>query len=133
MSTGNFSVPTDWLRMPATCHHNDNRLFDLAETFVNGQPNGWDTPWLFYVWGHAYEFDANNNWDRIETFCERVGGRDDVWYATNMEVYEYVEAYRALHFSVEGKFVRNPSAIPVWFEYAGVTCCVQPGETKKFR
>jgi hypothetical protein len=50
-----------------------------------------------------------------------------------MEVYEYVEAYRALHFSVEGTFVRNPSAIPVWFEYAGVTCCVQPGETKKFR
>jgi hypothetical protein len=133
VSTGNFSIPTDWLRMPATCHHNDQRLFDLAETFVNGQPNGWDTPWLFYVWGHAYEFDANDNWDRIESFCEKVGGRDDVWYATNMEIYEYVEAYRALHFSVEGRFVRNPSAIPVWFEYAGVTCCVQPGETKKFR
>jgi hypothetical protein len=50
-----------------------------------------------------------------------------------MEIYEYVEAYRALHFSVEGRFVRNPSAIPVWFEYAGVTCKVEPGETKKFR
>ena len=70
VSTGNFSFPTDWLRMPATCHHNDARLFDLAEKFVSGQPNGWDTPWLFYVWGHAYEFDANDNWDRIESFCE---------------------------------------------------------------
>jgi hypothetical protein len=50
-----------------------------------------------------------------------------------MEIYDYVEAYRNLHFSVEGKFVYNPSAIPVWFECAGVTCCVQPGETKKFR
>ena len=133
VSTGNFSVPSDWLRMPATCHHNDARLFDLAETFVNGNPGPWDTPWLFYVWGHAYEFDADNNWDRIETFCERVGGRDDIWYATNMEVYDYVEAYRALHFSVEGKMVYNPSAIPVWFEYAGVTCKVKPGEAKKFR
>lgn len=133
VSTGNFSVPTDWLRMPATCHHNDSRLFDLAETFVGGNPGAWDTPWLFYVWGHAYEFDADNNWDRIESFCEKVGCREDVWYATNMEVYEYVEAYRALHFSVEGQYVYNPSAIPVWFEYAGVTCKVEPGETKKFR
>lgn len=133
VSTGNFSIPTDWLRMPATCHHNDARLFDLAETFVGGASGAWDTPWLFYVWGHAYEFDADNNWDRIESFCEKVGGHDDVWYATNMEIYDYVEAYRALHFSVEGKFVHNPSAIPVWFEYAGVTCKVEPGETKRFR
>ncbi len=50
-----------------------------------------------------------------------------------MENYGYVEAYRALRFSVAGRLVRNPSPIPVWFEYAGVTCCVQLGETKKFR
>lgn len=133
VSTGIFSVPTDWLRMPATCHHNDSRLFDLAETFVGGNPGAWDTPWLFYVWGHAYEFDADNNWDRIESFCEKVGCREDVWYATNMEIYEYVEAYRRLQFSVEGKMVYNPSAIPVWFIYADVTVKVDPGETKAFR
>lgn len=130
VSTGSFAVPTDWLRMPATCHHNDARLFELSETFTKGTPGVWDTPWLFYVWGHAYEFDADNNWERMETFCQGVGGREDVWYATNMEIYTYVEAYRALHLSVEGRLVYNPSAIPVWFAYGGKSCCVSPGETK---
>lgn len=133
VSTGNFAVPTDWLRMPATCHHNDERLFSLADTFMGDIPNDWITPWLFYVWGHAYEFEADDNWDRMESFCEKLSGRDDVWYATNMEIHDYVEAYRALQFSVEGKIVKNPSALPVWFEYGGVPVEVQAGETVKFR
>ena len=133
VSTGKFSIPTDWLRMPATCHHKDGRFEQITDTFVNGQPGPWDTPWLYYVWGHAYEFDADNNWEMMEAACEKLGGHDDVWYATNMEVYEYVEAYRRLSFSVEGQYVYNPSAIPVWFEYGGATCKVEPGETKKFR
>ncbi len=133
VSTGGFGVPTDWLRMPATCHHNDERLFSLADTFLGDTPNIWADPWLFYVWGHAYEFDINQNWDRIETFCEKMSGRDDVWYATNIEIYDYVQAYNALQFSVEGKMVRNPSALTVWFEYGDVSTKVEPGETVRFR
>ena len=133
VSTGDFSIPQDWLRMPATCHHDDPRLFELAEKFISDEPGVWDTPWLFYVWGHTFEFDMKNNWDRIETFCEMVGNREDVWYATNMEIYEYVEAYRHLNFSVEGKLVHNPSALSVWFKYGGITCKVGAGETVQFR
>ena len=133
VSTGGFSVPNDWLRMPATCHHNDERLFSLADTFLADTPNAWVDPWLFYVWGHAYEFEINDNWDRIESLCEKMSGRDDVWYATNIEIYDYVQAYNALQFSVEGKMVRNPSAQTVWFEYGGVSVKVEPGETVRFR
>lgn len=133
VSTGDFSIPQDWLRMPATCHHDDPRLFELANKFLSEDPGVWDTPWLFYVWGHTFEFDMKNNWDRIETFCEMVGNREDVWYATNMEIYEYVEAYRHLNFSVEGKLVHNPSALSVWFKYGGITCKVGAGETVQFR
>lgn len=133
VSTGDFSIPQDWLRMPATCHHDDPRLFELAEKFISDEPGVWDTPWLFYVWGHTFEFDMKNNWDRIETFCEMVGNREDVWYATNMEIFEYVEAYRHLNFSVEGKLVHNPSALSVWFKYGGITCKVGAGETVQFR
>lgn len=134
VTTGDFRVPAeeDWLRLPATCHHNDPRLFDLADRFVSGEPGSWDSPWLFYVWGHAYEFDINGNWDRMESFCEKVGGREDVWYATNIEIYDYVQAYRRLQFSANGGWVYNPSALPVWFEY-GVSACVKPGETLKLR
>jgi hypothetical protein len=133
VSTGSFAVPTDWLRMPATCHHNDERLFALAEQFVSQEPNAWVMPWLFYVWGHAYEFDINQNWERIEEFCEKVGGKDDVWYATNIEIYDYVEAYRALQFSAQCTMVKNPTALTVWFEADGQVVEVKPGETIKFR
>jgi hypothetical protein len=115
--------------MPATCHHKDERLFDLAETFVNGQPGVWDTPWLFYVWGHAYEFEAHGNWDRIERFCEQVSGRDDVWYATNMEIYEYVESFKRLVFTLDQTQVKNPTAQDLWFNTNGKLYHVPAGKT----
>ena len=132
VSTGSFAVPRDWLRMPATCHHNDERLFTLAEQFISGRP-GWTMPWLFYVWGHAYEFEINQNWDRMEKFCEMVSGKDDVWYATNMEIYDYVQAYNALQFSAKGDRVKNPSALTVWFNADDKLVEVAPGQEIKFR
>lgn len=39
-----------------------------------------------YVWGHSYEFDNHDNWDVIEKFCAYMGNRNDIWYATNLEI-----------------------------------------------
>lgn len=132
VSTKRFDIPTDWLRMPATCHHNAPELMQLADQFLN-EPVRYQFPKLFYLWGHTYEFDANNNWEVIEKFAEAIGNRDDVWYANNMQVYEYVEAYRALQFSSNGNIVYNPSAITVWFTTGGINVKVEPGETVKIR
>ena len=35
VSTEKFLLPKDWLRMPATCHHNNPRLMELAEKFFH--------------------------------------------------------------------------------------------------
>jgi len=123
-----FDIPSDWLRMPSTCHHNNPKLMELAEKFVT-QTVPWE-PLLFYVWGHSYEFEADDNWHVIEDFCKKVGGRENVWYATNIEIYDYVEAYRALRFSADGLTVFNPTCIPVCFEVAkeGSKYTVHPGE-----
>lgn len=130
--TRRFDIPTDWLRMPATCHHNDPELMNLCDKFLaNDAPRQF--PQLFYLWGHTYEFEANDNWDVIERFAEKMGGHDDIWYATNMEVYLYVEAYRALHFSADGNSVFNPSSQTVCFNSNGVDVTVAPGETVKIR
>ena len=131
-STEKFDIPTDWLRMPATCHHNNPRLMELAERFVEGkgQSKHWiNTPRLFYLWGHSYEFDNDNNWDVIETFAEYIGSRDDIWYATNGEIYEYVTAYDRLRFSADGQLVHNPSAVTVYIEYLNNQFAIAPGET----
>lgn len=126
-STHNFGIPTDWLRMPATCHHNDPELMNLAKRFVEDQ-SIWN-PDLFYLWGHSYEFEANNNWNVIETFLDYVGNREEIWYATNIEVHDYVEAYRSLQFSYDLSRVKNPSCILLWFKVGDKIYSVEPGQT----
>ena len=117
-----FGIRRDWLRMPSTCHHADEKLFELADQFVNGNPfEKWTNKegWLFYVWGHSYEFRCQEDWDRMEKFCAEVANKDDVWYATNMEIYNYVSAYDSLEYSMDMKKVHNPSAIDVWLRHDG--------------
>ncbi len=132
VSTGKFDLPADWLRLPATCHHNDPRLMELGERFVNAAPRAdRGVALLFYVWGHSYEFTDNGNWDAMESFAELVGGREDVWYATNGEIYDYIRDYERLVWSAEGNVVHNPTARTLWFNYDGRLTELASGETKK--
>ncbi len=132
ISTEKFDIPNDWLRLPTTCHHNNPRLMELAKNFIEG-PKGrhyWhQNPKLFYLWGHSYEFKNNNNWDVIEKFAEYVGNRDNVWYATNIEIYNYVKAYDSLEFSVDGTIIHNPTSTDVFLCYFGKNVLVPSGKT----
>ena len=106
ISSNRFDIPRDWLRLQATCHHNDPKLNELANRFISATRVG--EPLLFYLWGHSYEFEADNNWELIEDLLAKIGGRDDTYYATNIEIYDYVHAFRELIFSADGKRVYNP-------------------------
>lgn len=115
-STGNFSLPKDWLLWHPTAHHS-HRIAELADRFLNLNA---DLATL-YVWGHSFEFDLHpddpqNNWTMMETFCEKMSGHSDVWYATNIEIYSYVTALRSLYFTLDLSMVSNPSAADVWLK-----------------
>ncbi len=126
--TGRFDIPKDWLRMSTTCHHADENLMKYAAEFTKDDSA---KPKLFYLWGHTYEFRSDGNWNVIEDFCKAVGGRDDVWYATNIEIYDYVCAYRALRFNEDQTEVYNASSVDVFFEKDGIEYCAPSGETIK--
>lgn len=126
-STHNFRFPENWLELHPTCHHADSELMELADRFLNVEPR-WGLCDMFYVWGHSYEFDRQNNWDLIEKFAEKVSGREDVWYATNIEIYDYVKSYERLEVSADNSIVYNPSAVPVWFTENGRSYKINPGE-----
>lgn len=135
-SSERFDIPIEWLKLSPTCHHKNPRLMELANRFVNESPDkeaGWRRePWLFYVWGHSYEFDQNtqdNNWNTIEQFAAFVSQKDDVWYATNMEIYDYVTAFRSLDISLDESIIHNPTATSVFVEYEGKKAHINPGET----
>lgn len=117
--THSFDVPTDFLELNPTCHHEDPMLGELTNKFLNTNPNDnikEREPYLFYVWGHSYEFDEKNNWHIIENFVSRVANNKEVYYCTNGELYRYTEAFRALEFSCDATKVYNKSGIDVWFE-----------------
>lgn len=81
-----------------------------------------------YVWGHSYEFNNDNNWELMENFCAYAAGKEDVWYATNIEIYDYIMASRSLMVGVDGQTVYNPSCIPVWVSADGAPLKILPGE-----
>jgi len=66
-------------------HHEDwEKLFDMGQKFLELDA---ETPQVFYIWGHAYEFDIYpERWHIFEEFCKMMCGRDDIFYGTNIEV-----------------------------------------------
>lgn len=84
ISTHSFDMPTDLLRLnPTVCHHEWDQLFELGEAFVKLET---EVPKMFYIWGHSYEFDYDDSWERFEKFCAMIAGKDDIFYGTNKEV-----------------------------------------------
>ncbi len=125
-STAKFHLPEDFMEWHPTCHHNHDLMVNLA---AFNEEERYQRPKLFYVWGHSYEFTRDNNWGLIEEFCKAVGGREDIWYATNIEIVDYVNALHALRISVAGDKILNPSAIPVWVSVDGEALKIGAGES----
>ena len=132
-STLRFAMPTEWLRWNPTCHHKDAKLGELLNAFLKRNPNtDYDKyPVLFYLWGHSYEFNNDNNWEIIEEFCEKISGKEDTWYATNMEICEYVKAYEQLIYDVDNTMVKNPTVIDLYVNYSGKETFIPAGQTVK--
>ncbi len=129
---GGFDLPEDVYAWIPTTHHANPKLMEHLDTFLNAKLRDYvaaRAPMVFYLWGHSFEFDRENNWEVLEQFCAAAGGHDDIWYATNIEIIEYLEAYRALKFNAAGTLVYNPTVKPVWFEADLKPYCIQPGET----
>lgn len=85
--TESFEPYLDIYQYKATAYHRAmgwDKMFELAEKFVALKT---DTPAVFYVWGHSYEFDIEQNgWENIERFCRLVSGKSDIFYGTNKEI-----------------------------------------------
>lgn len=124
METGSFELPADFMEWKATCHHNYN-LMKYAKEFAEFQKPQYLK--CFYVWGHSYEFDRDNNWELIEEFCAYMGDREDIWYATNIEIADYMKVCRELQFGASGDFVYNPSAADAWLSAEDRVICVKGG------
>lgn len=129
-STYRFDLPSDYLRWCPTCHHAEPELPGLVEKFL--QPDDIEHPWritcrLLFVWGHSYEYE--DHWDDLERLCKLLSGYENVWYATNEEIIDYVIAYRQLRSSVDGTMLHNPTATTLYTSINNRNYTIYPGET----
>ncbi len=113
-STCAFGFPEEFLRWNPTCHHANPAFEKLTDDFIS--LNKTQYLYLFYVWGHSYEFERDNNWQIIENFSKKIKNKSDIWYATNIEIVDYLDMANRVQVSVNGDFAYNPNAGSVFFE-----------------
>lgn len=78
-NTGRFDFPTDPMRWHPTAHIGE--AAGLVDDFLDSDSSEIA---LFYIWGHSWEFGRGEgalSWSVLDSFCRRVGGRSDTWYA----------------------------------------------------
>lgn len=131
-----FMLPDDWHAWMPSAHHTNPKVMEFIDEFMDLDlsPKAYcakRAPRLFYLWGHSFEFARNNNWDHLDNICNKLAGKDDIWCATNIEIYDYVNAYNSLVYSADGTIIYNPSLLDVWFDADGALYKISSGETLK--
>lgn len=65
-------------------HKNWNILFEMGKQFLELKA---DTPKVFYIWGHSFEFDIYpERWNMFDEFCKMIANCKDIYYGTNLDV-----------------------------------------------
>lgn len=89
-STKSFSFQDDdLLNFQPSASQIDKDLFEIIDNFLATDPV--DDDMLLYIWGHGYECDYNTDrgsWERTIRMFEKLAGRDDLTYCTNIEAFE---------------------------------------------
>ena len=129
----NFSIPKDFLRWEPSIHQfgkayfipndsaNDKKelttFYSLVSDFIKS-----DTLALLDVWGHSWENNGEGNrWVEMENFFKQVSKRNDIHYTTQIDLVDYINAYKNLKFSVDKKIVKNLSSVDIYVKIDGKT------------
>ena len=129
-----FMLPADFHAWMPTAHHNNPQIMAFIDEFLKldistKAYHARRVPRLLYIWGHSFEFDLNDNWEHMEEICEKLSNNDEIWYATNIEICDYVEAYKSLKYSADGHRIYNPTLFTLWLDVDGTLYSVKSGET----
>lgn len=113
VSTRGFAMPKNFMEWHPTCHHTG--ALDLCDKFIENLDSMWTHP-VFYIWGHSYEYRTEEDWEKMETIVSKLANNDKIWYATNVDIYNYFMAQSLLQISADETTFYNPSGMDVWVE-----------------
>lgn len=105
--------PEDPLAWHTTSHIFTTTPADIATRFAQW----YESPrkiGVFFVWGHSYEFARpRERWEELPKLFGPLAGYRDVWYCTNIELFDYQAARERLVIAANRKTAYNPSALTV--------------------
>lgn len=131
-NTRDFKLPEDFLAWHPTCHHGDPMLNELFDKFMSIKQNRLHDadPLLFFVWGHAYEFNDKNNWNLIEKFLDKVMVfKDELYFGTCGEICDYIKGFNLLETSLDRTVIFNPTVHDYYLQINLNNVLVKSGET----
>lgn len=91
--THTFTIPSgqeEFLAWNPTCRYNDPEIDAIINRFLDEKA---EEPLLLYIRGHSYELEApepDSGWNALEERLKRLSFREDIWYASNIELYREV-------------------------------------------
>jgi peptidoglycan/xylan/chitin deacetylase (PgdA/CDA1 family) len=93
MHSYNFEIQDDMYLFKPTISFlkEKDETVRLCNEFINLET---DDIKLFYIWGHSYEMDINDDWAFVEEILKKLGGREDILYCTNSEAFDYINNYK---------------------------------------
>ena len=115
-STHDFAMPTNWFEWNPTCHFRED-LCETGEKFLELHKKQY--LFMMYVWGHSYELEIPGAYQKLEKFCRDIGGQEDIWYAANGEIVEYMNQASRLQYSADNSKVYNPGCMTIWISVDG--------------
>jgi peptidoglycan/xylan/chitin deacetylase (PgdA/CDA1 family) len=113
------------LAWPATNHQYDPGVPEKWQDWYNSKWfNG-----VFFLWGHTYEFNNKNDWPSLERIYKPLAGKPDVWYCTNIQLFDYEYARRQLVIAANKKSAYNPTGLAITILADGNPIDVPAGKT----
>jgi peptidoglycan/xylan/chitin deacetylase (PgdA/CDA1 family) len=141
--TYNYNIPENFLQWHPTVHQfakafwepnnpvNDkkelDRFYQLINEFISTKQLA-----VLDIWGHSWEMgDDQTKWEETEKFLKMLANNPNIYYGKQIEIVDYILAFRNLKFSVEKNWVYNPSALTIFFKLKETTYSIDPGNTIK--
>lgn len=124
----NFEIPKDFLRWYPTMHQFAKAYWEPNQPKKNTQEMA-----HFYkviddflqtkelavldIWGHSWEMGTDQKkWDETEKFFTLLANNPTIYYTKQIDLVDYINAFRNLKFSVDKNIVANTSAINVYIK-----------------
>ena len=139
--TYDFKIPENFLKWHPTIHQfskafwepanpeNDKKELALFYKTINDFTSTKELA-ILDLWGHSWEMsNSQTKWDETEKFLKLLAHHSDIHYSTQIELTDYINAYKNLKFSVDKNMVMNPSSIKVFFKKNDKIYSVSSGMT----